>query len=70
MRMGRFGQGNALTLYISDNKYNLRVSTGNTRIRDFCAEGRGFDPRPGQDRRYFSSPVTFKQGLTNKSNFM
>ena len=32
-----------------------------------CAEGRGFDLRPGQERRYFSSPVTIgaKRGVPN-----
>ena len=30
-----------------------------SRVLDFCAEGRWFDPWLGQDRRNFSSPVTF-----------
>ena len=35
--------------------YCLAVQAGfyGGRVLDFCAEGRGFDPRPGQDRRIF-----------------
>ena len=52
-------------VYVYKHLYCLAVQAGfysdAVECWIFCAEGRGFDPRPGQDRRYFSSPVTHAQ---------
>ena len=38
--------------------FSFTATPWSGRVLNYCAEGRGFDPRPGQDQRYVSSPVT------------